>query len=179
MLPFWKGPLDWLTSNEDTDYPPMDYETFKRPAKPGKAVNVWTYIRLDHLYEISEDSSTIKFHLTVRLKWNDTRLRYTPSGPSHDARNRIVKPESIWHPLLRVLKERGHMEPLETVRVASSGEVTYTAHYDSEVWAEIDFRYIDYMMQKTLRSDIHSRSQIRSALADLMLGSIGVIVPRR
>jgi len=140
--------LDWLTSNEDTDYPPMDYETFKRPAKPGKAVNVWTYIRLDHLYEISEDSSTIKFHLTVRLKWNDTRLRYTPSGPSHDARNRIVKPESIWHPLLRVLKERGHMEPLETVRVASSGEVTYTAHYDSEVWAEIDFRHYPFDSHK-------------------------------
>eukprot|EP00954_Amorphochlora_amoebiformis_P026001 1376625-Amorphochlora_amoeboformis.AAC.1 len=27
------GPMDWFSSNEDTDYPPADYETFKRPAK--------------------------------------------------------------------------------------------------------------------------------------------------
>eukprot|EP00471_Norrisiella_sphaerica_P005240 CAMPEP_0184490106 /NCGR_PEP_ID=MMETSP0113_2-20130426/17182_1 /TAXON_ID=91329 /ORGANISM="Norrisiella sphaerica, Strain BC52" /LENGTH=436 /DNA_ID=CAMNT_0026873863 /DNA_START=233 /DNA_END=1540 /DNA_ORIENTATION=- len=142
------GPFEWLRQNEDLDYPPPDYETFKRPAKAGKPVNVWTYIRLDHLYEISEDSSTIKFHLTVRLKWNDTRLRFTPSGPSREARSRIVKPESIWHPSLMVLKERTHRDPLETVRVANTGEVTYTAHYDSEVWAEIDFRHYPFDSHK-------------------------------
>jgi len=140
--------MDWFSSNEDTDYPPADYETFKRPAKPGKRVNVLTYVRLDHLYEISEDSSTIHFHLTVRLKWNDTRLRFTPIAHGPDSRFRIVKADSIWHPSLRVLKDVTHHEPLETAKVSCHGEVTYTAHYDSRVWAEIDFSHYPFDSHK-------------------------------
>jgi len=142
------SPFEWLRQNEDTDYPPEDYEIFKRPAKPGKPVHVLAYIRLDHLYEINEDSSTIHFHLTVRLKWNDTRLRFTPSGSGLDVKNRIVKPESIWHPSLRVLKDVTLRDPLEAVRVKSSGEVTYTAHYDCRVWTEIDFSHYPFDSHK-------------------------------
>jgi len=145
------GPMEWFGWNDDsqdTDYPPTGYELLKRPAKPGKPVNVWTYIRLDHLYDISEDSSTIHFHLTVRLKWNDTRLRFAPNPQNAESKNRIVKADSIWHPSLRVLKDMSHRNPLESAKVSYLGEVTYTAHYDAKVWTEIDFSHYPFDSHK-------------------------------